>query len=257
MPKYFVDASDIDNGRVIMRGENADHLITVVRARPGDSVIVCDGWRMDYICEIADISSGKDRYLTLRIQSKREAPEPLLKTTIYQALPKADKMEYIIQKCVEMGVTDIIPVYTDNSEIKILSEAKLSRYRKISEASAKQCMRGIIPRIGAPIALEQAVADSRGCDLVFAPYENERQTGLKDFLRGRNMGEIRSCAYFIGSEGGFSDREADMFTEAAIPLVSLGNRILRTETAGFAVLTVLMYMCGELGASKGEWDGKN
>ena len=250
MPKYFVQAADIENGRILMRGENADHLITVIRARRGGHVIVCDGRCTDYECEITDISPGKDKQISMKILSKREAPEPRLKVTLYQALPKADKMEYIIQKCVEMGVSNIVPVYTDNSEIKMLTETKLSRYRKISEASAKQCMRGIIPPIGPPIPLEQAIAGSGDRDLVFAPYENERATGLKDFLSQYNLSAVNSAAFFIGSEGGFSAGETDMFVNAGIPLISLGSRILRTETAGFAVLTILMYACDELGVPR-------
>jgi len=247
MPKYFVKPEDIDkeNSAVILSGENAEHLISVLRARRGDPVVVCDGCSTDYHCEITDIVSGRGKRLSVKILSERGVREPRLQTTLYQALPKTDKMEYIIQKCVEMGVHSIVPIYTDNSDIKALSDAKLARYRKISEASAKQSMRGIIPDIGAPITLKQAVADSAGYNLAFAAYENENRIGLKDILS--DMAKYNAAAFFIGAEGGFSDDEADMFIKADIPRVSLGARILRTETAGFAVLTVLMYTSGELG----------
>ena len=248
MPKYFVKPEEIDKetGAILIGGENADHLVTAMRARRGDSVIVCDGNCIDYSCEITDIVTGRDKRLTLKILSKSAVREPRLKVTLYQAIPKADKMEYVIQKCVEMGIYEIIPIYTDNSDIKVLSEAKLARYRKISGASAKQSMRGIIPYFGAPVTLDQAVADSGRTGFTFAPYENEHSTGLKDVLSKTNMAEISSAAFFIGSEGGFSETEAGLFVKAGIPRVSLGPRILRTETAGFAVLTILMYVSNEL-----------
>ena len=249
MPKYFVMPEDMDKtgGIIHIGGENADHLITVMRSRSGDPVIVCDGQSMDYNCEISDIGLGRDKRVTLKILSEQDVKEPRLKVTLYQALPKADKMDYVIQKCVEMGVNEIIPIYTDNSDIKELSDTKLNRFRKISEASAKQTMRGVIPHIGPPIKIKQAIRECAGCGLIFAPYENERRISLKDILSENNMDEIKNAAFFIGSEGGFSDGEAGMFMEAGIPRVSLGARILRTETAGFAVLTILMYACNELG----------
>jgi 16S rRNA (uracil1498-N3)-methyltransferase len=248
MPKYFVSPEDIDNedSRISLNGENADHLVAVMRVRRGDAVIVCDGRCVDYHCEVADIVPGKEKRLSLKILSKSNVPEPRVKATLYQALPKADKMEFVIQKCVEMGITEIVPIYTDNSDIKTLSDAKLARYRKISEASAKQSMRGIIPSVGSPIALSQAIEDSASRGFVFAPYEYERQTSLRDILSAHNMVDVKEAAFFIGSEGGFSAEEANMFRKAGIPCVSLGTRILRTETAGFAVLTVLMYVCNEL-----------
>jgi len=249
MPKYFVIPGDIDKmgGIIHIGGENADHLLTVMRARPGDPIIVCDGNCMDYYCEIANVFPGRDKRLDLKILTEHAVKEPGLSVTLYQALPKAGKMEYVIQKCVEMGVHKIVPIHTDNSEIRELSDAKLYRYRKISEASAKQSMRGIIPHVGAPVSIDQAITEASGYGLVFVPYENERRISLKNILSKKNMGDIKTAAFFIGSEGGFSDAEAGKFAKADIPCVSLGARILRTETAGFAALTVLMYAGGELG----------
>ena len=251
MPKYFIKPEDIDkeNGVILVSGENADHLITSMRTRLNDPVVVCDGFCVDYNCAVSEIIPGKAKRLKLKVISEQCVSEPRLKVTLYQALPKADKMEYVIQKCVEMGIYNITPIYTDNSDINVLSDVKLSRYRKISEASAKQSMRGIIPGISQPITLEQAIKESFGQGFVFAPYENERMTGLKDILDKNAISVIDSAAFFIGSEGGFSLREAEMFKNSGIPCVSLGPRILRTETAGFAVLAILMYTGNEFGVS--------
>ena len=255
MPKYFIMPEDIDTdkGSVSIAGENADHLITTLRTRPGDEVTVCRGDCMDYICEVTDVFSGKNKRCTLKILSVRPVSEPRIKIKLYQALPKTGKMEYIIQKCVEMGIYEIVPIYTENSSVSALSGSKQTRYRKISEAAAKQSMRGFIPCIRQPVTLGQAIEDSVGNDLVFASYENEDQTSLKDILSGCNLTAISSAAFFVGSEGGFSDREADAFKNANIPRVSLGARVLRTETAGFAVLTILMYVSNELSVNRGEF----
>jgi len=256
MPKYFVKPEDIDvsNNSVILNEENAKHLITSLRASCGDHVIVCDGQCIDYNCELAEISSGKNKQCTLKIISEQPVMEPHLDITLYQALPKSNKMEYIIQKCVELGIYSIVPIYTDNSSIKELSQSKMTRYRKISEAAAKQSMRGFIPHISEPLTLEQSITASAHKVLVFAPYENENQVSLKDLLHEHELAGIKSAAFFIGSEGGFSDREIDMLIKANIPRVSLGARILRTETAGFAILTILMYLNNELSLNRSERD---
>jgi len=254
MPKYFVEPEDIDvsNNSVILSGENAKHLITSLRASSGDLVIVCDGQCMDYHCEIAETATGKIKQCTLKIRSKHPVSEPHLDITLYQALPKSNKMEYIIQKCVEMGIYSIVPVYTDNSSIKELSHSKMTRYKKISEAAAKQSMRGFIPQIGEPVTFEQAITASAHKAFVFAPYENEHQVSIKDLLFRHDLARINTAAFFIGSEGGFSDKEVDMLIRANIPRVSLGARILRTETAGFAILTILMYESNELSLNRSE-----
>ena len=250
MPKYFVSPEDIDmeRSRIPVCGDDALHLISALRVRRGDHVTVCDGQCVDYNCEVDDINNKR---LALKILTSSRVREPSLKVTLYQALPKSDKMEYIIQKCVEMGIFSIVPIYTENAVIGTMSGAKLSRYRKIAEAAAKQSMRGIIPNIAQPMALEQSITDSAGHGLVFAPYENECQTSLRDILSGHNLNDVGSAAFFIGSEGGFTNKEAEMFIHADIPRVSLGSRVLRTETAGFAVLTILMYACGDLDHKRG------
>ncbi|MDR1559884.1 MAG: 16S rRNA (uracil(1498)-N(3))-methyltransferase [Clostridiales bacterium] len=257
MPKYFIAPEDIDkeNSRLVIRGENADHMINALRARRGDHVTACDGLCTDYTCEISEIFTGGNKKLILKILAESGVSEPKLRVTLYQSIPKSDKMEYVIQKCVEMGIYEITPIYTEFSAVRSLSDAKLSRYRKISEAAAKQSMRGFIPCINPPITLSEALTESSGRGLVFVPYENERQTGLKDLLSQYDMAQVISAAFFIGSEGGFSGREAEMFINAKIPRVTLGGRILRTETAGVAVLTILMYASNELGVAGGGYDG--
>ena len=245
MPKYFVAPENIFNGAITMSGENAAYLIVVLRVRPGAKITVCDGKKTDYDCEITAVT-GRDS-LEMKILSRAPAPEPRLDVTLYQSLPKSDKMEHVIQKCVELGVSRIAPVYTKNSPVDRLTDAKLHCYKKISEASARQCMRGIIPVIS-PFTLEQAAADASRLSLAFAMYENERFTSLKSFLNDNPLARFESVGFFIGPDGGFTPEEAAMIKRAGIPTVSLGSRVLKTETAGPAVLSILMYETDELGS---------
>ncbi|MDR1000993.1 MAG: 16S rRNA (uracil(1498)-N(3))-methyltransferase [Clostridiales bacterium] len=244
MPKYFVHTHDIAGDTITLMGESAAHLIVVLRARPGERVIVCDGEKTDYDCEIISIT-GRDS-LKLKILSSAVAPEPSTEVTLYQALPKGDKLELVIQKCVELGVTRIVPIITKNASLDRLSDAKLKRYEKISEAAAKQSMRGIIPVIAVPFTFSQAITDSKYLSLTFAPYEYERHVTLKKFLSANPLEGKKSIGFFIGSEGGFASEEISQLHNADIPTVSLGKRVLRTETAGLCVLAILMYELNEM-----------
>jgi 16S rRNA (uracil1498-N3)-methyltransferase len=245
MPKYFVKPENINKNIIDMKGESAAHLVVVLRAKIGDRVLVCDGQRNDYECEIVLIN-GRDS-LTLKILSQSTSPEPKADVVLYQALPKGDKFELIVQKCVELGINRIVPIFTQNSEMPTLTNTKLERYMKIAESAAKQSLRGIIPQVTPPLTLQQSIDDAKNLSLTFAPFENEEEVGLKDFLQKQNLPRYKSIGYFIGSEGGFSGPEIMMFRVNKIQTVSLGGRIMRTETAGLAVLAILMYELEELG----------
>ncbi|MDR3238640.1 MAG: 16S rRNA (uracil(1498)-N(3))-methyltransferase [Clostridiales bacterium] len=245
MPKYFARADSIGDKSVLITGENATHLIHSLRARPGESVIVCDGAGTDYHCRISEISARDGRVVLSILQTAPADTEPETRITLYQAL--SGKMEIVIQKCVEMGVWEIIPVMTDYTAT-VWSEGKHRRYEKITEAAAKQSMRGIIPRVAPVLGLQDALADSTRLALALAAYENEKKLDLKTFLRaGKAAVRPKSIGVFVGPEGGFSPREAALLQATDIATVSLGKRILRTETAGLAVLTAIMYEFDELG----------
>jgi 16S rRNA (uracil1498-N3)-methyltransferase len=248
MPKYFVFAKDICD-TIIINGDNAAHLIRSLRARVGDNVVVCDGEGTDYDCEIIKIYPGDNRLELIKRKTRLCDTEPGMQISLYQAIPKGDKMDLIIQKCVELGVTKIIPMVTDHTiaATKPFSQAKQARCEKIARAAAMQSMRGVIPVIEPVIQFREALAASAQLALTFAPYENEKKLSLKEFLRGRDL--PASVGFFIGPEGGYAPREVEWFAEYGIAAVSLGNRILRTETAGFAVLTMLMYEFDKLGVN--------
>lgn len=241
MPKFFFNKNDISRGQVQLFGEDEKHIKTVLRARVGEELTLCDGEGMDYQCRIASMERG----VLLDILSKEVCEtEPKTKITLYQGLPKADKMELIIQKCVELGVDRIVAVSTERAIVKLdkKESKKLERWQKIAEAAAKQSGRGKIPEIGQQVLkFKEAVAEAKELDGAIIPYEKEQETGIRQFVRGF-QGE--SIGVFIGPEGGFAEEEIALAQENGITPITLGKRILRTETAGMTTTALLLYELG-------------
>ena len=238
MPKFFFHKNDISRGQVQLFGEDEKHIKTVLRAREGEEITLCDGEGMDYQCRIASLERG----VLLDILSKEVCEtEPKTKITLYQGLPKADKMELIIQKCVELGVDRIVAVSTERAIVKLDKKEtkKLERWQKIAEAAAKQSGRGKIPEICQQVLkFKEAVAEAKALDGAIIPYEKEEKTGIRQFVQGF-QGE--SVGVFIGPEGGFAEEEIALARENGITPITLGKRILRTETAGMTTTTILLY----------------
>ena len=238
MPKFFFNKNDISRGQVQLFGEDEKHIKTVLRAREGEEITLCDGEGMDYQCRIASLERG----VLLDILSKEVCEtEPKVKITLYQGLPKADKMELIIQKCVELGVDRIVAVSTERAIVKLdKKEAKkLERWQKIAESAAKQSGRGKIPEIGQQVLkFKEAVAEAKELDGAIIPYEKEQKTGIRQFVQAFK-GE--SIGVFIGPEGGFAEEEIALAQENGITSITLGKRILRTETAGMTTTAILLY----------------
>lgn len=241
MPKFFFNKNDISQGQVQLFGEDEKHIKTVLRARVGEELTLCDGEGMDYQCRIASMERG----VLLDILSKEVCEtEPKTKITLYQGLPKADKMELIIQKCVELGVDRIVAVSTERAIVKLdkRESKKLERWQKIAEAAAKQSGRGKIPEMGQQVLkFKEAVAEAKALDGAIIPYEKEQETGIRQFVQGF-QGE--SIGVFIGPEGGFAEEEIALAQENGITPITLGKRILRTETAGMTTTALLLYELG-------------
>lgn len=238
MPKFFFNKNDISRGQVQLFGEDEKHIKTVLRAKEGEEVTLCDGEGMDYQCRIASLERG----VLLDILSKEVCEtEPKTKITLYQGLPKADKMELIIQKCVELGIDRIVAVSTERAIVKLDKKEtkKLERWQKIAEAAAKQSGRGKIPEIGQQVLkFKDAVAEAKTLDGAIIPYEKEEETGIRQFVQ-KFQGE--SIGIFIGPEGGFAEEEIALAQENGITPITLGKRILRTETAGMTTVAILLY----------------
>ena len=242
MPKYFVLPESITEDTIVITGEDAKHLATVLRSEKGDCVEVCDGCGTDYCCEITDVDKKE---VILKINEKTTCQsEPKTKITLFQGLPKADKMEMIIQKCVELGIEKIVPVATHRAVVKLDKKdslKKIERWQKIAESAAKQSGRGIIPQIGDVITFKEAVKLGAMAQGAIIPYEHEEKRGIREFVKSFSGSEV---AIFIGPEGGFADEEIAVAMENGISSVSLGKRILRTETAGMATVAILLYELG-------------
>jgi len=243
MPKYFAEKENITENTITIDSEEAKHILNVMRMKEGEEIVVCDGQCSDYICVIKETSKNM---LIAEIKEKMKSDtEPDTEIVLFQGLPKSDKMELIIQKCVEIGVSRIVPVVTERAVVKIEKGAKedkkTERWQKISEAAAKQSGRGIIPEIGRPMKFKDAIEEAKKYDNAIIPYENEKERGIKEFIKEAKKGSV---AIFIGPEGGFDKKEIEYAMENGVISVSLGKRILRTETAGIVTSAIILYeMC--------------
>lgn len=316
MARFFVktDPADLQNGRIIITGPDVNHITNVLRASKGDGLVLCDGAGTDYDAVIEQIS--RETIETAIRDTRPSTTEPPIEITLFQGIPKADKMEYIIQRCVELGVRRIVPVLTARTVVRFGSArdaaAKSARWNRIALEAAKQCDRGIIPEVSDTVRLDEALKLAEGFDLKLFPYEEEKEGSLRKVLReyqalpgsgGRSEGTLDRVeavdggwcgeaadsakpadgdryggtadrveavdggrcegtadrvnsldggrrdriAILIGPEGGFDHDEAEKAAGAGFVSVTLGPRILRTETAGAAVAAIVMYELGDMG----------
>lgn len=239
MQRFFVDKSVINADTITISGDDATHISRVLRLGAGDEIVVCDGLFTDYFCEIESVSKSE---VSLHIKhTEKNNNEPPVEITLYQSIPKSDKMDYIIQKSVELGVSKVVPVLTKHCVVKIKDgEKKVLRWRKIAAEAAKQCGRGKIPEVSEVMNFEDAVKSADGLKII--PYENEKNNKLKNILKDK---DIKKTAVFIGPEGGFDEGEILLAKKCGANSVTLGPRILRTETAPIAVVSVCMYELGD------------
>ena len=242
MYHFFVDSSAIGEGKVRITGADLNHMKNVLRMKPGEAVLISDGTGKDYNCQVETYTEGEG---ILGILSENEDSRELpSRIWLFQGLPKSDKMEVIIQKAVELGAAGVIPVATRNAVVKLdakKAESKVRRWQAIAESAAKQSKRSYIPQVGAVMSLKEAFSyiEEQKFDLCMIPYELEKgMDGTKQVLSRLASGQ--QIAVFIGPEGGFDEEEIRLALEKNVIPVSLGKRILRTETAGPAILALLM-----------------
>ncbi len=241
MHHFFAGVTDIFEDSINIKGDELRHLRDVLRVKEKELVLVSDEKGYDYICETVKLL--KESAL-LKILKKEESKTELVsKITLFQALPKLDKMELIIQKATELGVYKIVPVMTKRCIQKLDEKKKghkLERWQEISKAAAKQSKRNIIPQIDSPLKYTEALESALSCKHKLLAYENDR--GIKNTLEKIEcIGKGEDIAIFIGSEGGFEEDEIAAAKEKGFEVISLGNRILRTESAGLCILSLLMF----------------
>ena len=246
MPRFFVPSENITDSEIKITSGDAAHISRVLRLKKGDALLVCDGRGFDYDARIEEI--GAREIICSVVGKRRSESEPNVRVTLYQGIPKASKMDYIIQKTTELGVAAIVPVAmarcVSKIEDKKTESKKLERWNKIAKEAAQQSQRGIVPEVRPVMMFDEAVKAMCESDLCFAPYECEDEGGLKKTLLSVEKPE--TISFMIGPEGGFDLSEIEKLKTAHIPTVTLGPRILRTETAGEAVLAMTMYEIGDV-----------
>ena len=242
MHHFFVNPEQVEDGLIRITGSDVNHIKNVLRIRQGEEMLVSDGTGRDYLCQAEEIAGQE---VTVRIlETEEEGRELPSRIWLFQGLPKSDKMEFIIQKAVELGAAGIVPVSTRNTVVRLdqkKEEAKVKRWQAIAESAAKQSKRSLVPRVSGIMTLKEAFdyVESQGFSVRLIPYEHEAgMDGTKTELDAAGPGQ--DIAVFIGPEGGFDEREIELALSKGVRPTSLGRRILRTETAGLALLSVLM-----------------
>ena len=239
MPKFFDDSFSPE--QPVLTGDNLRHIGYALRMKPHEKLTICS-CGIDYDCEISEITPDA---VTLHILASAPCcTEPTVSVTLFQALPKSDKLEQIIQKSVELGVTEIVPVLTRRCISRLSAgdfQKKLPRLQKIAQAAAQQSGRGIIPVVAPLHSLEMAAERMTALDVPIVLYESE---GGISFSKVR--ADAKSYGLMIGSEGGFDPQEIALLQEKGVQTVWLGKRILRCETAPLTALSVLMFRTGNL-----------
>ena len=244
MKRIFVDKSKVGPSVILIDNEDDFHHIKdVLKMRVGDPIVISDSDQWEYICEISGIF--RDEAEALIIDKQKFAAEPKLRVTLFQGIPKQGKMDLTVQKAVELGVSEIVPVFMDRTVVVDRGNfwKRVVRFKSISEEASKQCGRGIIPEIRQAALFSEIIQRLKSFPVIIFPYENEETTTIKDCLRTLSMNSQapERMAVIIGPEGGFSNKEADILKGIGAESVSLGKTILRTETAGIVALAMCMY----------------
>lgn len=241
MYHFFVDEGQINEDTITIEGTDVKHIKNVLRMKEKEKLLISNGTDKDFLCEILSISSQS--VLCKIIDVDLEGTELPSKIYLFQGLPKSDKMELIIQKAVELGVHEIIPVDTKRSVVKLdekKADNKIKRWQQISLSAAKQSKRIIIPNIHKIMSFKEALEYAFDFEYNLIPYENAK--GMEDTKKAiEAIKPYTSIGIFIGPEGGFDEAEISLAISNGVLPVTLGKRILRTETAGLAVLSVIMF----------------
>ncbi|GFN22521.1 16S rRNA (uracil(1498)-N(3))-methyltransferase [Thermanaeromonas sp. C210] len=245
---FFIPPEELRQKRIVLSGETGHHASRVLRLNIGEEISVADGRGTSFKARVVAVRPGE---VVAELLEPLPSNDPPLSITLLQGLPKGDKMELIIEKATELGVSRIVGLLTERVIIKLDEEAaarKKDRWCKVARAAARQSRRASIPLVEGPCSLEEALNGMAPETLLLVPWEEERQRGLKEALSAVDFS--RPLAILVGPEGGLTPAEVDRARRAGGIVVGLGPRILRTETAGLACLAVLMYEGGDLGGRR-------
>lgn len=247
MYRFFVKNEVLNHTPLKITGEDYNHIKNVLRLKCGETVLVSDGEDKEYVCEITGYNIEEESVFLEITDVLGASRELASKITLFQGYPKGDKMETIIQKAVELGAFEIVPVMMKRSIVKLDSKKaykKVERFNSISLSAAKQAKRGIIPEVKQVMTMKEAVSYAKEMDYILLPYENaEGIEASKEILKEAKSKQ--RIAVFIEWEGGFEPSEVEMIEAVGGKIITLGHRILRTETAGMTILSLLMFLLEE------------
>lgn len=249
MSHFYILPENINKDTITVSGGEVHHILDVLHKKIGDKISLFDGMANEYTAEIARVSGmGKERVISARIISAgKSVNEPGIKITLYQSIPKSSKMDFIVRKCTEAGVFKIVPVISERTVVKLDSakkHARVTRWREIARNAAQQSGRGVVPEVGGVVDFSGMLKDCAqkdSCRIIL--WESERTKSLKEYLKNNYRGNS-SISIIIGPEGGFSHGEVAEAEKSGFIKVTLGPRILRTETAGLITTAIILY----------EWD---
>jgi 16S rRNA (uracil1498-N3)-methyltransferase len=247
--KFFVSQDNIFGDEAIIQGDDVKHIYKVLRLAEGTDISInnCEG--QEYLGEIQSIDKTQ---VKVKLKEKLQINnESAIEIYLFQGLPKSSKMDLIVQKNCELGVREITPVITRRVVVKNeLGEfKKIDRWARIALEASKQSKRTIIPKINTPIEFKELLEELKKMDLIIVPYENENGFGIKNMINNIDKAKIKKVGIIIGPEGGFEEEEIDILKNIGAFIVTLGPRILRTETAGFVSTSLVMYELGDLGGN--------
>jgi 16S rRNA (uracil1498-N3)-methyltransferase len=248
MHRFFVPPQCIDQERVVITGKLVHQLRNVLLLRDGDRIVVLDNTGWEYEVALTTVARG---YVEGEVQGKRSVVEPSTKITLYQALLKGDKFEFILQKCTELGVSGFVPILCERCVVGHLKDKRVERWQRIITEAAEQSRQGKLPTLEPALPVEQACRSAMSFSLL--AWEGEKASGLRAALRSQiyrrriiSDKNPSSVNLFIGPEGGFSPFEMEFAQECGIVPITLGGRVLRAETAGLVAVTAILYECGDL-----------
>lgn len=250
MHRFFIPKENLEQESKTAKITDKDdfkHASKALRIEPGENIELCDDNGMEHICEVLSLEDGVVECKVLGSEMNKR--ESALDITLFQGMPKGDKLELIIQKTTELGILNVVPVQMKRSVVKWKDDKsaakKLERWNKIAFEAAKQSKRGRIPTVDSPLTVKQLKDQLEQYDLVILPYENEEAQGIGKVIT--SVQDIKKIGIIIGPEGGFSEEEVQMLSEGGAKSVKLGPRILRTETAGVVTVALVQYALGDLG----------
>ncbi len=245
MDRFFTGQENIGDKEVVLEGQQAHQIYNVLRKKAGEHIIVLDNHGFEYEIELKTIKKEK---ITGQIEEKRKAGgEPNVEITLYQSLLSRDKFEWVLQKCTEVGVNRFVPIVTERSIVRqeSIKANKIKRWRRIIQEAAEQSARGRIPELEKAVSFEEAIAMLDVFDYKIMTHTQGHGKSLRQYLKNSNK-KTKSVALFIGPEGGFTENEVQTAKKNDIALISLGQRILRTETAAVVASSLILYESGEM-----------